>query len=466
MEGSTQSLLFRENDPVKKNRGSSSTPFSEKRTSPRSQPLAARFRPQKREAIVGQDHLLKEDGLLPKLMKNRTLGSLFLYGPPGCGKTTLAEVIAKEMNCHCVRINAVLSNVSELREVLRLARSCTDEGVLLFIDEIHRFNKAQQDLLLPDVESGALKLIGATTHNPGFYIIPPLLSRSHLFRLNPITEDDITTVLKRALKDDSCGLGKQKVSADLIVLNQIARLSGGDLRRALNALETIVLSLPQGGTLTETIVEAFAHERQIRYDRNEDEHYDTASAFIKSMRGGDPDAALYWLAKMLLGGEDPRFIARRMVIFASEDIGLADSHALPLATATFQACEWIGLPECELNLAHTVVYLATAPKSNSTTLALSRAKRSWLDEPPQSVPLWLKDCHTKTNQRLGQGRGYRYSHDYPEGISGQEFMEQPLSIYQPKMQGDESVIAERMTHWKALKKKLQEAILPKSSSSQ
>lgn len=456
MESSSQSLLFPESDPApQKKQKKSSFAYSNKIIPLESQPLAARFRPQSLEEIVGQDHLLGKGCLLPKLIKNAALGSLFFYGPPGCGKTTLAEVIAREIGYHCVRINAVLSNVSELREVFRLARSYTDRKTLVFIDEIHRFNKAQQDLLLPDVESGLLKLIGATTHNPGFYIIPPLLSRSHLFRLNAIEEPAITVVLRRALSDDVQGLGKQKVNASDTVLKQVARLSEGDLRRALNALETMVLSLPNGAALTEETVASFAHERQIRYDRNEDEHYDTASAFIKSMRGGDPDASLYWLAKMLLGGEDPRFIARRLVIFASEDVGLADGRALPLATAAFQACECVGLPECELNLAHVVTYLATAPKSNSTTLALSQAKRFVRESPRQSVPSWLKDSHTKMNRSLGQGQGYRYSHDYPEGISGQEFMEHSFSIYQPKMQGNESAVAERLAHWKTLKQVLQ-----------
>ncbi|MFW6353163.1 MAG: replication-associated recombination protein A [Verrucomicrobiota bacterium] len=413
-------------------------------------PLAARMRPRRLEEVVGQAHLIGEEALLPRLLRTRQLGSVLLYGPPGSGKTTLAEVIAAELGGRFVRLNAVLSNVAELRDVLRLARHY-DEPTVLFIDEIHRFNKAQQDLLLPDVEAGTVTLIGATTHNPGFYVIPPLLSRSHLFKLEPLGEEAVAGILRRALEDTERGLGGHAVLAEQPLLLQLARMADGDLRRALNSLETLVLSLAMGAELREADLEAFARERQIRYDANEDEHYDTASAFIKSLRGGDPDAGLYWLAKMLIGGEDPRFIARRLVIFASEDVGLADSRALSLAVATFQACDVVGLPECELNLAHCVAFLAASPKSNATTAAISAAKREIRENGLQPIPLWLRDSHTQLNKSLGQGEGYRYSHEYPEAISGQEYLVEPKRFLELGRNGAEVQIAERLARWRTLK---------------
>ncbi|WP_309398437.1 replication-associated recombination protein A [Cerasicoccus maritimus] len=421
------------------------------------QPLAVRMRPRNLGEVIGQEHLLGEGCLLPRLIKADSFGSLLFYGPPGCGKTTMAEVIAEETGSHCVRLNAVLSNVAELRDVLRVARYQPDRRTILFIDEIHRFNKAQQDLLLPDVEAGHVRLIGATTHNPGFYVIPPLLSRSHLFRLEPLPEGSVVQVLRRALEDAERGLGKSHCTAQDEILLGLAHLCDGDTRRALNALETLVLSHPMGSELTTDDLSVFARERQIRYDNNEDEHYDTISAYIKSMRGGDPDAALYWLAKMLAGGEDPRFIARRLVILASEDVGMADSRALPLAVAAFQACEFIGMPECELNLAHVTVFMACAPKSNSTTMAISAAKQAIHQGPLQAVPMWLRDAHTKLNKKLGQGAGYRYSHEYPEAVSGQDYMIDPQTFYEPKQAGAEVAIGERLSKWRAMKAEIQRA---------
>lgn len=414
------------------------------------QPLAIRMRPRCLAEMVGQEHLLGPDALLPKLIKADQFGSIMLYGPPGCGKTTLAEVIARETNCHFVRVNAVMSNVAELRDVLKMARYQSEKRTLLFIDEIHRFNKSQQDLLLPDVEEGNIRLIGATTHNPGFYIISPLLSRSHLFRLEPISVQAMIAVLQNALYDKDRGLGNLRCRAEDIVLEGLARIADGDLRRGLNSLETLVMSQPINSTLTEDTIAVFAKERQICYD-SEDEHYDTISAFIKSIRGCDPDAALYWLAKMLEGGEDPRFIARRLVILASEDVGLADSRGLPVATAAFQACEWIGMPECAINLGHATVFLATAPKSNSAYMGLVAAQKAIKTEERQSVPTSLRDSHTKFNKSQGGGKGYRYSHDYPEAISGQEYMLKPKQFYIPKAIGAEAVIEERLKRWKELK---------------
>lgn len=413
------------------------------------------MRPRRLSEVVGQDHIVGEGCLLPRLITSDTFGSLILYGPPGCGKTSLAEVIAAETQSRCVRINAVLSNVAELREVLRMARYRAEERTILFIDEIHRFNKSQQDLLLPDVEAGNIRLIGATTHNPGFYVNPPLLSRSHLFRLEPITTEAVIGVLRTAMHEAERGLGGHRCTAEAAVYRAIAEFSGGDLRRALNALETLVLSQPIGGHVNEAAVEVFARERQIRYDRDEDEHYDHASAMIKSIRGSDPDAALYWTFKMLEGGEDPRFLARRLVILASEDIGLANSHALTVAVAAFEACEKIGLPECEFHLAHAVIYLATSPKSNSVLRAIAAVKKSLREKPPQRVPIWLRDAHTKTNRELGHGEGYRYSHDYPQAISGQDYMLEPERFYEPGQAGAEAAAAERLEKIAAIKRQLQ-----------
>lgn len=419
------------------------------------QPLAVRMRPRSLGDVIGQEHIVGEGCLLPRLIEADSFGSLIFYGPPGCGKTSLAEVIAAETQSKFVRINAVLSNVAEMRDILRLARYESDKRTVLFIDEIHRFNKSQQDLLLPDVEAGNIRLIGARTHNPGFYINPPLLSRSHLFRLEPVPAEAVAKVLARALDDPERGLSSQRCTADTKVFRAIADFAGGDLRRALNALETLVLSQPVGAHIDLDAVEVFARERQIRYDRDEDEHYDHASAMIKSIRGSDPDAALYWTFKMLEGGEDPRFLARRLTILASEDVGLANSHALTVAVAAFDACEKIGLPECEYAIAHAVVYLATSPKSNSVTRAMAAVKKHLREQPVQAVPLWLRDAHTKTNKALGHGVDYRYSHDYPQGVSGQDYMLEPVTFYEPGQAGAEAATAQRMAQLKKLKSEIQ-----------
>jgi len=418
-------------------------------------PLAVRMRPRTLSEMIGQDHIVGKDCLLPRLIAADNFGSLIFYGPPGCGKTSLAEVIAEETRSKFVRINAVLSNVAELRDILRLARYEAAARTILFIDEIHRFNKSQQDLLLPDVEAGNIRLIGATTHNPGFYVNAPLLSRSHLFRLEPVAAEAVVEVLRKALDDPERGLGGQRCTAETEVFEALARFAGGDLRRALNALETLVLSQPVGARIGPEAVEAFARERRIRYDRNEDEHYDHASALIKSVRGSDPDAALYWAFKMLEGGEDPRFIARRLVILASEDVGLANSHALTVAVAAFDACEKVGLPECEFHLAHAILYLATSPKSNSVTRALAAVKQALRERPVQSVPLWLRDGHTKTNRSLGHGKDYLYSHDFPEAISGQDYLLEAMRFYEPGTAGAEAAAAERLARWRKLKAEIQ-----------
>ena len=416
------------------------------------QPLAARMRPRRLVEIVGQEHILKAGNLLPRLIASNRFGSLLFYGPPGCGKTSLAEVIARETKSRFVRVNAVMSNVAELREILAAARRQPEAGTLLFIDELHRFNKSQQDLLLPDVEEGTVRLIGATTHNPGFYVNPPLLSRSHLFRLEPLSAEAVAGVLRQALVDRERGLGQRGHTAEDKILADLAVLCDGDMRRALNALEVVALSLPEQAAITAQELELFARERRIRYDADEDEHYDTISAFIKSCRGSDPDAAMYWLAKMLAGGEDPRFIARRLVILASEDVGLADPQALPLTVAAHHACDFIGLPEAELTLAHATLYIATALKSNSATLALAAAHRELKERPVQAIPLSLRDKSGVASKQAGHGQGYLYAHDFPENISGEIYLEEPRQIYTPKIVGWEAKIAERLARWSELRR--------------
>ena len=431
-------------------------PLQEKTIAFDQRPLAERMRSRSLQEVFGQEHLLGKDCLLPKLVCENRIGNLIFAGPPGSGKTTLAHVIAKESGCRLLAINAVTSNVAELREALKLARYHTSSKCFLFVDEIHRFNKSQQDLLLPDVESGAARLIGATTHNPRYYVIDPLLSRSHLFTLEPLPEEIILSALKLALRDKERGLGSYKCKASAHALEAIAAMASGDLRRGYNCLETIVAGTAIGGEISGEAVHAFARERAIRYDRNEDEHYDTASAYIKSMRGGDPDAAVYWLAKMLAGGEDPRFIARRLVIFASEDVGLADSRALLVANAAFDCTERVGLPECELNLAHATLFLATCPKSNSSTLALGKAKKALKEKPAQRVPSAIRDRHGRNKKYQDESdESYLYSHNFPENVSGQSYLEDSLSIYKPKDSGAEKAIAERLSRWQALKAKMQ-----------
>lgn len=427
----------------------------DKEKSSSAKPLAERMRPQKLNEVRGQTHLLGEDCLLPKLIRENRVGNLILAGPPGTGKTTLATVVAAESKCKLIKLNAVTSNVAELRDSLKLAKYYGADKCFLFVDEIHRFNKAQQDLLLPDVESGEARLIGATTHNPRYYVNDPLLSRSQLFTLHPLSVSEIQTALLDCLKDKEKGLAHYKYKSDPKAINQISRLAEGDLRKAYNILEIIVEGLSESEVISEDAVALFARERSIRYDRDEDEHYDTASALIKSMRGNDPDASLYWLAKMLVGGEDPRFIARRLVIFASEDIGLADSRALLMADATFRACETIGLPECELNLAHCVLFLSTCPKSNSATLALAAAKKAIRENPVQSIPSSIQDRHGRNQKyRKKKEESYLYSHDFPENISGQVYLEEDLELYKPKSSGAEEKIKDRLLYWKTLRSEL------------
>jgi putative ATPase len=424
----------------------------------RAEPLAARMRPRSLEEFVGQQHFLGEGKLLRRLLAADRLGSVLLYGPPGTGKTTLAHLLAQASRSKFVELSAVTSGVKELREVLDAARdrlSVSGNKTLLFVDEIHRFNKAQQDVLLPDVESGGVVLVGATTQNPFFAINSALVSRSRVFQFQPLSCDDIKTLLRRALADRERGLGQHDVRMHDDALEFLAEVSDGDARRALGALEIGVLSTKERPVeFTRELAEESVQRKAVEYDRTGDAHYDAASALIKSMRGSDPDAAIYWLARMLEAGEDVRFLARRIVIFASEDVGNADPRALPLAVAAMQACEFVGLPECQLNLAQAVTYLACAPKSNASTVAISEARRDVREGRLLPVPVILRDSHYGGAKRLGHGQGYQYSHDSPDAVSAQDYLGIEREYYRPIERGFESELAHRLV---AIRAKLRQA---------
>jgi putative ATPase len=416
-------------------------------------PLAIRMRPRDLDEIIGQDRLINSP--FTELVRKRLIGSIIFYGPPGSGKTSIAEAIAKEEGRHFVKINAVLSNVSELREVLRLAQRYGEPSIL-FIDEIHRFNKSQQDLLLPDVEAGSIQLIGATTHNPGFYVINSLLSRCRLIELELLSKEAIIKILERALGNKERGLGGMGCRLGGEVLQLIAEHCDGDGRKGLNILEAIVLNTAVGGEVGIEAASKFLFKQQIAYDGDEDSHYDTISAYIKSIRGNDADAAIYWLGVMLEGGEDPRFIARRLIILASEDIGLGDSRAIGVVDGCYSACERVGMPECRINLAHATIFCALAPKSNSAYLAIEGAISHIRRHGREGVPTWLKDGHGLASKQLGHGVGYRYGHNFEGNITGQEYMLTAKRFYIPKEVGAERVLGERYRELEELRKKLRE----------
>ena len=412
------------------------------------QPLAARMRPATLDEFVGQEHFLGEGKLLRRLLKADRLGSVVFYGPPGTGKTTLARLLAAESRSHFRQLSAVASGVKELREVLADAYdrlSADGQRSLLFVDEIHRFNKAQQDVLLPDVEEGVVILVGATTENPFFTINSALVSRSRVFQFEPLSTDDVKRLMRRALADRERGLGHFKVRMHDDALEFLAEVSDGDARRALSALEVGVLSSEQSPIeFTRELAEESVQRKAARYDRDGDAHYDTISALIKSIRGSDPDAALYWLARMLEGGEDIRFLARRIVILASEDVGNADPAALPLAVAAAQACELVGLPECQLTLAQAVTYLACAPKSNAATLGIGEARRDVREGRLLPVPVHLKDRHYAGAKRLGHGEGYEYAHNHPDAVAAQDYLGVEREYYRPVDRGFEQELAKRL----------------------
>lgn len=414
-----------------------------------SEPLAARMRPRTIDEVVGQEHILGAGKLLRRVIEADRLTNIILYGPPGCGKTTLAEVIARSTKRNFVRASGVISNVAEIRKICERAMTeLGGMGTILFVDEIHRFNKSQQDVLLPYVENGTVVLIGATTHNPNFFINTPLTSRSLVFELKGLSPDDIAKLLDRAIADEERGYGKFKVRLQDDAKRFLAEICDGDARHALTALEIAVKSTPENAegeiVLDLDVIQECVQRRQVRYDKKEDGHYDTISAFIKSIRGTDPDAAIYWLGKMLVAGEDPRFIARRLVISASEDIGNADPRGLSVAVAAMQACEFVGMPECAINLAQATTYLASAPKSNASCQAIHEAMADVESGRVQPVPEHLKNKHVRA---IGSNEvtEYKYPHDFANHYVKQAYLGAPKQYYRPSGLGYEATILKMLS---------------------
>lgn len=414
-------------------------------------PLAVRMRPETLDNFIGQQHILGKGKLLRRAIEADRISSLILYGPPGTGKTSLASAIANVTKAHYLAINATTSNVDELRKIIaaaKLKKSTTGRKSILFIDEIHRFNKAQQDVLLPDVEEGNPILIGATVHNPFFSLISALLSRSIVCELKSLKENDIITILHSALKDTEKGLGNLKVELAKKALDFLAKGCEGDARRALNALEVGALTTPKSKegiiNFDLEVARESLQKKAVVYDKDEDAHYDTISAFIKSMRGSDPDAAIYWMAKMLYAGEDPRFIARRICILAAEDVGNADPLALVLANAALQISEFVGMPEARIPLAQACIYVSCALKSNASYLAIEKAMGDIESNKTQEVPDHLKDTHYQGAEALGHGKGYKYAHDYEGHYVKQKYTRKPVRYYEPANIGFEAKIKERL----------------------
>lgn len=431
-------------------------------------PLAVRMRPTSLDEFVGQEHFLGPGKLLRRMLEADRLTSVIFYGPPGTGKTTLAQLVATYTKSHFEQVNAAAVGVKEVRGILDDAKERLANGggrTVLFLDEIHRFNRAQQDILLPDVEAGLILLVGATTENPFFSVNSPLISRSQIFQFAPIREDDIRKLIQRAIADKERGFGKLDIQIDDDALNLWATMSDGDARRALMALEVAVLSslgVPPMSPdehgrdaqatrihITLDVAEQSIQRKAIVYDPTGDEHYDAASALIKSMRGSDPDASIYWLARMLEAGEDPRFIARRVAILASEDIGNADPRAIAVASACYDVVERIGLPEARITLAQAVIYMATAPKSNASYVAIEKAVADVREGRTIPVPKHLRDKSYKGAKRLGHGQGYQYAHDHPGGFVEQDYLGVEKTYYEPTDRGYEAQIAERMRRLKA-----------------
>ena len=415
-------------------------------------PLAARMRPLNFDEYVGQEHLIGKGRALRTSIEADRLPSIVLWGPPGSGKTTLARIIASQTQASFKQVSAVASGVAELRQVIKEAkdiRGMYRRSTILFIDEIHRFNKAQQDVVLPHVEDGTVTLIGATTENPSFEVIAPLLSRCRVFTLKPLEEAQIRTIVERALTDPEKGLGREDVSLEPEALDRLVDLSGNDARIALNTLELAASVASASGTQVITVeaIEDALQRRMPRYDKSGDQHYDIISAFIKSLRGSDPDAALYWMSRMIEAGEDPLFIVRRMVILAAEDVGLADPQALMVAVAAQQAVHFVGMPEGFIPMAEAAVYLATAPKSNSAYAAYLKAKEDVEKTHHLPVPLHLRNAPTGLMRASGYGKGYKYAHDYEGNYVEQTHLPEELSgriYYEPSGQGFELEIEKRI----------------------
>ena len=420
-------------------------------------PLAERMRPATFDEFVGQEHILAEDRVLRRAIEIDRVPSVLFWGPPGSGKTTLARLIATVTRSHFEPVSAVSAGVADLRKAVAGAQerqALYQQSTILFVDEIHRFNKAQQDVILPHVEDGTVTFIGATTENPSFEVNAPLLSRCRVFTLNALDEDAVTVIIQRALTDDRRGLAALAPHLEPDAMDHLVNIANGDARVALNALEmAVVAAEPNAGGQRHVTMNGIADALQRRtpqYDKAGDSHYDTISAFIKSVRGSSPDGALYWLARMLEAGEDPMFIARRLVILAAEDIGLANPGALPVAVAAQQAVHFVGLPEGRIPLAEATVYLATSPKSNAAYMALERALDDVRGRPQEPVPLHLRNAVTGLMRGMGYGSGYKYSHDYEGHFEAQEYLPPELSdrrYYEPSDQGSEAAIAERMRRW-------------------
>jgi putative ATPase len=429
----------------------------EEKDLPQSMPLAARMRPQTFADFVGQEHLVAEGRVLRKCIEADQLPSMVFWGPPGSGKTTLAHIIANVTRAHFSPLSAVSAGVADLRRVIEEAKKrlkSSGQKTILFVDEIHRFNKAQQDAVLPYVENGTVTFIGATTENPSFEVISPLLSRSRVFRLNLLSDEDVRLIVERAIKDEERGLGKLRITIGDEALRHLVTMSNGDGRVALNALEMAAFAtLPDkdgSRSIDLSAVEEALQHRALLYDKSGDQHYDLISALHKSLRGSDPDASLYWLGRMLEAGEDPLYIVRRLIRFASEDVGVADPQALVVAVAAQQAVHFIGLPEGNLALAEAVVYLATAPKSNSLYQAYSRVQKDIQQGRNEPVPLHLRNPVTNLMRQMGHGQGYKYAHDYPGHFVKQENLPPSLEgkrYYVPTEQGYEKEIADRLKKW-------------------
>jgi putative ATPase len=427
-------------------------------------PLADRMRPGTLDEFIGQQHLLAKDSLLRRAMEEDHLFSMIFWGPPGSGKTTLARIIVRETRAHFETFSAVLSGVKEIRAVIEEAKQQirrNNRKTILFVDEIHRFNKAQQDAFLPHVESGLITLIGATTENPSFEVIAPLLSRTRVFVLHPYSDEELRTILGRALADGDKGFGKRSLDMEPEALERIIWAADGDARAALNNLEAAASMVQEksagGNRITREIVEKALQKKALQYDKLGEEHYNLISALHKSLRGSDPDAALYWLGRMLAAGEDPLYIARRMVRFASEDIGNADPQALTVAMSAMQSFQFIGLPEGELALAQAAVYLATAPKSNALYTGYGKVKQSIRETGTLPVPLHIRNAPTRLMKDLGYGRDYRYAHNYDDAYVPQDYMPDKLKgqvYYRPTDRGYEKIIRERLEKWKKIKKGL------------
>ncbi len=423
----------------------------------RDAPLAARMRPSTFDNFVGQEHLIGRDRLLRKAIESGQLPSIIFWGPPGSGKTTLAYIIANTTQSHFSSISAVSSGVADLRRIIEEAkrqRQLYQQKTIVFIDEIHRFNKVQQDAILPFIEDGTVTLIGATTENPSFEVISPLLSRSRVLTLNPLSEKELSIILRRALKDKARGLGKLNVVVAEDAFEYIITMSNNDARVTLNTIELASVTTPPSNDgkryITINIVEDALQRRILNYDKQGEQHYDIISALHKSLRGSDPDAALYWLARMIEAGEDPMYIARRLAVAASEDVGLADPIALVVAMSAQQAVHFIGMPEAYLALAEAVVYLATAPKSNSVYRAYSLVTKELHEGLNEPVPIHLRNPVTPLMSQLGYGKDYKYAHNYPERYVKQQYLPDSLKgtlFYHPSNQGYEKQIMERLKTW-------------------